>query len=147
MAKPRTTPSLVKSSRSAAKATSIKRSEASSVARQAKSGNTPTKPETPVPLMEVLDASDNEPTKKSKKEKVMRDSFTMPAADYDKIAALKKKCLAMGISVKKSELLRAGLGVLECLSTKDLAQAVGTVESIKTGRPAGDKKKTKGDKG
>ncbi|MFP3566675.1 hypothetical protein [Paraburkholderia sp. SIMBA_030] len=74
--------------------------------------------------------------KRVKKEKVVRDSFTMPKSDYDKIAALKQKCLAEGMSVKKSEILRAGLLLLESAAPKRLLAAVSSVEQVKTGRPA-----------
>lgn len=74
--------------------------------------------------------------KRIKKEKVVRDSFTMPKSDYDKIAALKQKCLAAGVSVKRSEILRAGLFLLESATPKRLLEAVSAVEQVKTGRPA-----------
>jgi hypothetical protein len=74
--------------------------------------------------------------KRVKKEKVVRDSFTMPKSDYEKIAALKQTCLDAGVSVKKSELLRAGLLLLELASAKRLLAAVSAVEAVKTGRPA-----------
>ncbi|CAB3796258.1 hypothetical protein LMG28614_04330 [Paraburkholderia ultramafica] len=74
--------------------------------------------------------------KRAKKDKVVRDSFTMPKSDYEKIAALKQKCLAAGVSVKKSELLRAGLSMLESAAPKRLLAAVSAVEQVKTGRPA-----------
>ncbi len=79
-----------------------------------------------------------EKTKRQKKEKVVRDSFTMPKSDYERIAALKQKCLDSGVAVKKSELLRAGLILLDALSSKRLVAAVSTVETVKTGRPAND---------
>jgi hypothetical protein len=74
--------------------------------------------------------------KRAKKDKVVRDSFTMPKSDYDKIATLKKICLEAGVSVKKSELLRAGLLMLESAAPKRLLAAVSSVEAVKTGRPA-----------
>jgi translation initiation factor 1 (eIF-1/SUI1) len=74
--------------------------------------------------------------KRARKDKVIRDSFTMPKSDYEKIAALKQKCLAAGVSVKKSELLRAGLLMLESAAPKRLLAAVSAVEQVKTGRPA-----------
>lgn len=74
--------------------------------------------------------------KPPKKPKVVRDSFTMPEHDYGKLAELKRKCLAGGVQVKKSELLRAGLLVLEALSEKRLLSVVAQVEAVKTGRPA-----------
>jgi hypothetical protein len=74
---------------------------------------------------------------------VIRDSFTMPAADYELIGALKQRCIALGFAMKKSELLRAGLSVLHGLPDESLARAVAAVESVKTGRPPGKKKKKK----
>jgi hypothetical protein len=74
--------------------------------------------------------------KRTKKEKVVRDSFTMPKSDYEKIAELKQKCLTAGVSVKKSEILRAGLLLLEAAAPKRLLAAVAAVEQVKTGRPA-----------
>ena len=70
-----------------------------------------------------------------KKNKVVRDSFTMPENDYAKLAALKTRCLSAGVHVKKSELLRAGLQVLETLPAKKLQAIIAGVENIKTGRP------------
>ena len=74
--------------------------------------------------------------KAPKKEKVVRDSFTMPKSDYDKIASLKQKCLDAGVPVKKSELLRAGLMMLESAAPQRLLAAVSSLETVKTGRPA-----------
>lgn len=82
------------------------------------------------------------PEKKHKKEKkaeskvkVVRDSFTMPQADYDLIAVLKQKALKTGLHVKKSELLRASLQALSKLSAAQLKRAISDLEKIKTGRP------------
>ncbi|MEC5408217.1 hypothetical protein VOM14_21940 [Paraburkholderia sp. MPAMCS5] len=80
-------------------------------------------------------AANGAKARRVKKDQVVRDSFTMPKSDYDKIAALKQKCLAAGISVKKSELLRAGLLMLESAADKRLLAAVSAVEQVKTGRP------------
>jgi hypothetical protein len=76
--------------------------------------------------------------KRAKKEKVVRDSFTMPKADYERIAILKQRCLEAGVPVKKSELLRAGLQLLEASSAQRLAAAIAALETVKTGRPAKD---------
>jgi hypothetical protein len=75
--------------------------------------------------------------------KVIRDSFTMPVADHELIDVLKKRCIGLGIAIKKSELLRAGLASLERMPDTSLAQVVAAVESVKTGRPPGKKKKKK----
>jgi len=70
-----------------------------------------------------------------KPEKVVRDTFTMPRADYEKIAVLKQRCLDAGVAVKKSELVRAGLLLLTSEPAKRLLAAVKAVEPVKTGRP------------
>ena len=75
-------------------------------------------------------------TKRVKKEKVVRDSFTMPKSDYAKLAALKQKCQNNGVRVKKSELLRAALTMLEAAPEKRLVAAIKALETVKTGRPA-----------
>ncbi|WP_353622659.1 hypothetical protein [Burkholderia sp. THE68] len=74
--------------------------------------------------------------KRAKKEKVVRDSFTMPKSDYAKLASLKQKCLANGVRVKKSELLRAALAMLDSAPEKRIVAAIKALETVKTGRPA-----------
>ena len=76
----------------------------------------------------------------SVRKKLVRDSFTMPEADYRLIASLKAQALAIGVPVKKSELLRTGLVVLSRLPTPQLAELIAAMPKIKTGRP-GKKKK------
>ncbi|WP_431066453.1 hypothetical protein [Methylotuvimicrobium sp.] len=73
--------------------------------------------------------------KKAAKAKVIRDSFSFPEEDYQKISALKKTCLSAGVHIKKSELLRAGLHLLSKLDIESLKQALEQVEKVKTGRP------------
>lgn len=70
-----------------------------------------------------------------KKPKLVRDSFTIPEADYALFAALKQRLLAAGVEVKKSEILRAALVTLAKLDDAELVTAIGLVERIKTGRP------------
>jgi hypothetical protein len=77
-----------------------------------------------------------EKARRTRKDKVVRDSFTMPKSDYVKIAELKQRCLDAGVSVKKSELLRAGLALLAEASAKRLVAAVSALDTVKTGRPA-----------
>ena len=87
--------------------------------------------------VETVEAEVNPPAKKSKivKAKVIRDSFSFPEQDYLKISELKKTCLAEGIHVKKSEILRAGLHLLTQLNLDELKKAVDQVEKVQTGRP------------
>ncbi len=97
----------------------------------------------PARTIAKAEASETKPEKKKKKEKkdagkvkVVRDSFTMPQTDYELIAVLKQKALKAGLQkVKKSELLRAGLQVLDKLSAAQLERTVAALEKIKTGRP------------
>ena len=73
--------------------------------------------------------------KKLNKKKVVRDSFTMPQSEYQKIAEIKAICLKARMHVKKSEVLRAGLKALAKLNDKQLKQTLNGLEKIKTGRP------------
>jgi hypothetical protein len=77
--------------------------------------------------------------KKSDKTKVIRDSFSFPEQDYQKISELKKTCLTAGVYVKKSEILRAGLHLLSKLDLSELKQVVEAVEKVQTGRPSASK--------
>jgi hypothetical protein len=74
--------------------------------------------------------------KKSKRPKVIRDSFTMPKAEYAKIDELKALGLTVGVAAKKSELLRAGLIALSKLGAPELKTAIKALDNVKTGRPS-----------
>jgi hypothetical protein len=73
---------------------------------------------------------------KIKKPKLVRDSFTFPKDEYLAIAELKQKALNLKHSAKKSEILRAGLKLLNGLSDKAFLTALTKVPALKTGRPA-----------
>lgn len=89
----------------------------------------PTSAPVAVEALKVTDA-------KSKKPKLVRDSFTIPKDEYEGIDALKLRAAMQGQLTKKSELLRAGLKLLSTLDDKQLLVALEAVPSIKTGRPA-----------
>jgi hypothetical protein len=74
-------------------------------------------------------------SKKEHKKKVVRDSFTMPQSEYEKIAEIKATLLNAKIRIKKSEVLRAGLKLLAELNDAQLKRTLGSLEKIKTGRP------------
>ena len=76
------------------------------------------------------------PAPKLKKPKLVRDSFTFPKDEYQAIAALKQKALSLQHSVKKSEILRAGLKLMSSLNDKAFLAALSNVPALKTGRPA-----------
>ena len=76
---------------------------------------------------------------KLKKPKLVRDSFTIPKAEYLVLDTLKERALKLSREVKKSELLRAGIKALAALSDTALLAALSAVPTIKTGRPVADK--------
>ena len=73
---------------------------------------------------------------KEKKVKVVRDSFTLPKTELLQIADMKKRAMALGVEVKKSELIRAGLQALSTMADASFKKALGNVPTIKTGRPS-----------
>ncbi|EHR72202.1 hypothetical protein BurJ1DRAFT_3394 [Burkholderiales bacterium JOSHI_001] len=66
---------------------------------------------------------------------LVRDSFTMPEDDFKRIATLKARALKAQRPAKKSELLRAGLHVLEGLTAAALVQVLNRLVTLKPGRP------------
>jgi hypothetical protein len=85
----------------------------------------------------VKPATDN--AVKTKKPKLVRDSFTIPKAEYGVLEELKQRAEKLARPVKKSELIRAGIKVLASLSGAAFLTALNHVPTIKTGRPAGKK--------
>lgn len=73
--------------------------------------------------------------------RVVRDSFTMPVSDYERLKSLKKLCLSHGVHIKKGELLRAGIMTLVAMESTELLSLLEKVERVKTGRPANDNSK------
>ena len=84
---------------------------------------------TPMPLPTLPEL------KHKAKEKLVRDSFTMPRSDFDLIALLKERALTFKRPTKKSELLRAGLQALAALNQKQLQSALDSLPLLKSGRP------------
>jgi hypothetical protein len=76
---------------------------------------------------------------KAKKEKLVRDSFTMPEPEYAVLGQVKKACLAAGVEVKKSQLLRVGLLLLSHTDVKSLAKLISNLAPLKAGRPKKEK--------
>jgi len=79
---------------------------------------------------------------KVKKPKLVRDSFTIPKAEYTVLDELKLRAVKLTQPAKKSELLRAGIKALAAMSDANLRAALQAVPAIKTGRPAADAKPT-----
>jgi len=83
----------------------------------------------PVPAPKSTNAA------KPKKAKLIRDSFTMPDAEYALLAEVKQRCLAGGVAAKKSEVLRAAFLSFAAKSDATVFKAIKALTPIKTGRP------------
>ena len=103
------------------KAQAIKYDQPKVMKQEAPAAKTPAKEEKPA---------------KARKVKLVRDSYAMPEAEYARIGELKKRLAALGSEAKKSELLRGGIAVLATLTDGELKAVMGSIERIKTGRPA-----------
>ena len=107
---------------------------------------TPVKPaQKKAPLSKVLTravskkAPTTVKTEKPKKPKLVRDSFTIPKAEYMVLDELKIRATKLTRPSKKSELLRAGIKALASMSNAAFLTALAQVPSIKTGRPTLEK--------
>lgn len=76
---------------------------------------------------------------KPKKQKLVRDSFTMPEQEYETLAEMKKNCIKAGVSVKKSELLRVAVSLLRKMDVPQVQQALTGLTPVKAGRPSKQK--------
>ena len=71
---------------------------------------------------------------------VIRDNFSMPEEDYALIEEIRQRLLReSAVAKNKSEVLRAGLRLLQRLDPGALLEAAEDVKSLKPGRPAQDK--------
>jgi len=110
---------------------------------QAKPARPVTQPAVKASVKPVSSTAKTEPAKstpakpvKEKKVKVVRDSFTLPKTEFLQITDMKKRAMALGIEVKKSELIRAGLQAISSMADAAFKKALGNVPTIKTGRPS-----------
>jgi len=65
----------------------------------------------------------------------VRDSFTMPEAEYAVLGQVKKAALKAGFEVKKSELLRIGVALISQIDLATLKNVLAGLPQLKTGRP------------
>jgi hypothetical protein len=59
----------------------------------------------------------------------------MPEREYELLAQMKKRCLARGQAVKKSEVLRAAIVRLSALGDRAIGEAIAGLDPIRVGRP------------
>lgn len=88
------------------------------------------------PAAKPVPATKVEKPVKAKKPKLVRDSFTIPKAEYVVLDELKQRAAQLTRPVKKSELLRAGIKALAAMPNAAFLEALESVPAIKTGRPA-----------
>lgn len=88
------------------------------------------------PAKPVKKADKKTDKKEIKKAKLVRDSYTIPKSEFEVLDTLKARSINLGHAVKKSELLRAGIKLLQALSDSELKAAMQAVPAIATGRPA-----------
>ena len=82
--------------------------------------------------------ADKSKAPKEKKIKVVRDSFTLPKTEFNQIGESKTRAMKLGIEAKKSEIIRAGLRLIQGLNDANFTKALAAVPTVKTGRPAKD---------
>lgn len=71
--------------------------------------------------------------KKPAKMKLVRDRFTIPEAEYEQLVQIKKRLSVLGIAVKKSQLVRAGLLQLAAMDDEKLKAATARLPLGKVG--------------
>ena len=89
---------------------------------------------TPAPAVAAA-VADSKPAK-DKKPKMVRDSVTIPKAEYMVLEAMKQRAAQLKVTVKKTELIRAGMKHLATLPDAVFLAAIAAVPSLKTGRPS-----------
>lgn len=98
---------------------------------------TPAAPETKAPTTarrKKLSKAFSRPLdKKPAKMKLVRDRFTMPEVEYEQLVQMKKRLSALGITIKKSELVRAGLLQLAAMDDEKLKAATAKLPLGKVG--------------
>jgi hypothetical protein len=75
-------------------------------------------------------------SKPAKKIRMVRDSISVPKAEYLVLAEMKQRAAELTVAVRKTELLRAGIKVLAALPNAAFLEALRAVPNLKTGRPA-----------
>jgi hypothetical protein len=125
-----------------AKKAVAKKSVAKPAVKAAKAAPKPAaKPVAKKPVVKSAGKTAAKPVSKEKvkKSKLIRDSFTMPEAEYQVLSDVKKAFLKLGVSVKKSELLRASVALIKNMDTNHLNAVISALSPIKAGRPKKDK--------
>jgi hypothetical protein len=95
----------------------------------------PAKPARVKPKAVKAAPADEPMREKAAKSTLVRDSFTMPAHEYEVLGKVKKACLKAGFEIKKSELLRIGVALISQMDMATLQRVLSDLPQLKTGRP------------
>lgn len=124
-------------SKTPAKAPARRRPATRKPAAEAAPARSPTLEVAPLPsVRKPADIAKPDKSDKPRKNKLLRDSFTIPKSEYAVLEALKERAAKAGHPAKKSEVLRAGVKALSVMGDIAFLAALGAVPAIKTGRPA-----------
>lgn len=72
--------------------------------------------------------------KKGKREKVARDSFSMPVGEHKRIKALRDALAKAGSPASKSEILRAGVALLAGRGLDEIVQHIAQLPKVPKGK-------------
>jgi hypothetical protein len=95
----------------------------------------PSKPAKPTKAPKAVKPPKAPKAAKPEKIKIVRDSFTMPEADFALIEQIKQRALGWKQPAKKSEVLRAALQALQALPDAKVRKLLADLTPIKKGRP------------
>jgi hypothetical protein len=75
------------------------------------------------------------PTTRPEKQRLVRDSFTIPKLEYQILVDTKKSLIKSGVEVRKTELIRVGLLLIGKTSAAVLKKHLASLQKLKSGRP------------
>lgn len=81
------------------------------------------------PTPKAPEKAASKPARKKPSVKMARDTFRMPATEFDALRKLKARAKSLGVPAKKSEILRAGLRTLVRLDDEHFAVLLAQVQN------------------
>lgn len=90
----------------------------------------------PVPSVQEKDKDNKSKSTKKKREKVVRDSYSLPKSQYAQLKAMRTDLAKTGRIASKSELLRAGLALLFRQSTMAVKELIDVLTPLPRGKRA-----------
>jgi Arc/MetJ-type ribon-helix-helix transcriptional regulator len=85
-------------------------------------------------VVEPAKKAEAEGGRKEKREKVVRDSFSIPKSEHAQLKVLRTELAKAGRLASKSEVLRAGLRLLAERSGAELASLIGALPAVPKGK-------------